>query len=446
MNDATQDTAQDVTQHYVTWFRNSSPYINAHRGRTFVVMISGEAIEEANFHHIIHDLALLNSLGIRMVLVHGARPQISARLKVRGVESRFENHKRITDASSLDAVLDAVGSIRLRMEGLFSMGLANSPMYNASIQAVCGNFVIAKPVGVRDGFDYQHTGEVRRIQIDAIEKQLNAGNIVMLSPIGCSPTGELFNLNSEEVASTAAIALKADKIIFLGEEKVVSPEDGKQLREMTPQEAGQLLAQEVINNENTERQLTAACHAASNGVGRAHLIDFREEGALLKELFTRDGCGTLVTRDLYENVRGAYIEDVGGIIELIEPLESAGALVRRSRELLESEIKRFTIIERDGMVIGCAALYPFDEGQVGELACVAVHPSYQKSQRGRKLLEHIEKRARLQGINELFVLTTQTSHWFQELGFSASTPDALPGERKSLYNYQRNSKVFSKKI
>lgn len=431
---------------YVTWFRNSSPYINAHRGRTFVVMVSGEAIEEANFHHIIHDLALLNSLGIRLVLVHGARPQISQRLAVRGIASRFEHHTRITDSQTLEAVLDAVGAIRLRIEGLFSMGLANSPMFNASIQAVCGNFVIAKPVGVRDGFDYQHTGEVRRVQVDAIQQQLSAGNIVLLSPIGCSPTGELFNLNSEEVASTAAIALKADKIIFLGDEAGVTREDGTLLREMTPQEAGQLLAQETLGNTNTERQLTAACHAASNGVARAHLISFREDGALLKELFTRDGCGTLVTRELYENVRGAYIEDVGGILELIEPLESAGVLVRRSRELLESEIKRFTIIERDGMVIGCAALYPFDEGRVGELACVAVHPDYRNNQRGRKLLEHIEKRARQQGLSELFVLTTQTSHWFQELGFEASAPDALPGERKSLYNFQRNSKVFRKKI
>lgn len=436
----------DPTQDYVTWFRNSSPYINAHRGRTFVVMISGEAIDEANFHHIIHDLALLNSLGIRLVLVHGARPQISARLAARGVTSRFENHTRITDASALDAVLDAVGAIRLRIEGLFSMGLANSPMFNASIQAVCGNFVVAKPVGVRDGFDYQHTGEVRRVQVEAIQQQLSNGNIVLLSPIGCSPTGELFNLNSEEVASTAAIALKAEKIIFLGEDKVVSTHAGEQVREISPQDAGQMLAARTISNENTERQLTAACHAASNGVARAHLIDFREEGALLKELFTRDGCGTLVTRELYENIRGAYIEDVGGIIELIEPLENAGVLVRRSRELLESEIKRFTIVERDGMVIGCAALYPFDDGKVGELACVAVHPAYRNSQRGRKLLEHIEKRARQQGITELFVLTTQTSHWFQELGFDASSPDALPGERKSLYNYQRNSKVFRKKI
>lgn len=447
MNDQIRDsTPRDTTQSYVTWFRNSSPYINAHRGRTFVMMLSGEAIEGANFHRIIHDLVLLNSLGIRLVLVHGARPQISARLNARGVKSQFENHTRITDSVALEAVLDAVGSIRLRLEGLFSMGLPSSPMHNASIQAVCGNFVIAKPVGVRDGFDYQHTGEVRRLQVGAIEQQLSNGNIVLLSPIGCSPTGELFNLNSEEVASSAAISLKADKIIFLGEENGVTSNEGGLLRELTPQDAGKLLAQDIIKNENTERQLTAACHAISNGVARAHLINYAEDGALLKELFTRDGCGTLVTHDLYENVRSAYIEDVGGILELIEPLENAGVLVRRSRELLEGEIKRFTIIERDGAVIGCAALYPFNEGLAGELACVAVHPDYRNNHRGRKLLEHIEKRARQKGISDLFVLTTQTSHWFQELGFTPSMPDSLPGERQSLYNYQRNSKIFSKKL
>ena len=438
--------ARDATQDYVAWFRNSSPYINAHRGRTFVVMISGEAVQEPGFHHIIHDLALLNSLGIRLILVHGARPQISARLSAQNIYTRFERHTRITDAAALDAALDAVGAVRLRIEGLFSMGLANSPMHNASIQVVSGNFVIAKPVGVRDGFDYQHTGEVRRVQVDAIRRQLDDGNIVLLSPIGCSPTGELFNMNSEEVASTTAIAMKADKIIYLGEDTGVVDADGRLVREISPQEAGQLLAREIIQNPTTERQLTAACHAASNGVARAHLVNFREDGALLRELFTRDGCGTLVTRENYENVRGAYIEDVGGILELIEPLEAAGVLVRRSRERLEAEIKRFTITERDGMVIGCAALYPFNDGQSGEIACVAVHPDYRNADRGRKLLEHLEKRARSQGIHTLYVLSTQTAHWFQEQGFAPIPVDELPGERKGLYNYQRNSKVFRKQL
>jgi amino-acid N-acetyltransferase len=430
----------------VHWFRNSSPYINAHRGRTFVVMLSGELLDGPRLPTLVHDLALLNSLGIKLVLVHGARPQISARLAESGIESTFEQHMRITDSAALNGVMAAVGALRLKLEGLFSMGLANSPMYNAGIRLISGNFVIAKPVGVRNGFDYQHTGEVRRIEVDAIRQQLSNGNVVLLSPLGCSPTGELFNVNAEEVASTAAIALGADKLILMGNDLRLADSNGDMVRELSPQQAGKLLADDQLQDNGVDRQLTAACHAASNGVGRAHLINANDDGALLKELFTRDGCGTLVTRETYETLRGARIDDVGGILELIEPLEADGTLVRRSRELLENEIQRFAIIERDGMVIACAALYPFPDDKTGELACVAVHPGYRKGERGAQLLAYVERRAKEQGLTSLFVLTTLTAHWFQQQGFEAAGVEALPGARKSLYNWQRNSKVFVKKL
>ena len=428
----------------VHWFRNSSPYINAHRGRTFVVMLSGELLDGPRLPTLVHDLALLNSLGVKLVLVHGARPQISARLAESGIESTFEQHMRITDSAALNGVMAAVGALRLKLEGLFSMGLANSPMYNAGIRLISGNFVIAKPVGVRNGFDYQHTGEVRRIEVDAIRQQLSNGNVVLLSPLGCSPTGELFNVNAEEVASTAAIALGADKLILMGNDLRLADSNGDMVRELSPQQAGKLLADDQLQDNGVDRQLTAACHAASNGVGRAHLIDANDDGALLKELFTRDGCGTLVTRETYETLRGARIDDVGGILELIEPLEADGTLVRRSRELLENEIQRFAIIERDGMVVACAALYPFPDDKTGELACVAVHPGYRKGERGAQLLAYVERRAKEQGLTSLFVLTTLTAHWFQQQGFEAAGVEALPGARKSLYNWQRNSKVFVK--
>ncbi len=428
----------------VNWFRNSSPYINAHRGRTFVVMLSGELLDGPRLPTLIHDLALLNSLGIKLVLVHGARPQISARLAESGIESTFEQHMRITDSAALNGVMAAVGALRLKLEGLFSMGLANSPMYNAGIRLISGNFVIAKPVGVRNGFDYQHTGEVRRIEVDAIRQQLSNGNVVLLSPLGCSPTGELFNLNAEEVVSNTAIALAADKLILMGNDLRLADNNGDMVRELSPQQAGKLLADDQLQDNGVDRQLTAACHAASNGVGRAHLIDANDDGALLKELFTRDGCGTLVTRETYETLRGARIDDVGGILELIEPLEADGTLVRRSRELLENEIQRFAIIERDGMVIACAALYPFPDDKTGELACVAVHPGYRKGERGAQLLGYLERRAKEQGLTSLFVLTTLTAHWFQQQGFELAGVEALPGARKSLYNWQRNSKVFVK--
>ncbi|MEP4524203.1 MAG: amino-acid N-acetyltransferase [Alloalcanivorax venustensis] len=430
----------------VNWFRNSSPYINAHRGRTFVVLLGGEVLDTPRLPTLVHDLALLNALGVKLVLVHGARPQISQRLEAAGLESRFEHHTRITDSNALEAVMAAVGALRLKLEGLFSMGLANSPMHNAAIQLISGNFVIAKPVGVRNGFDYQHTGEVRRIEVDAIRQQMDAGNVVLLSPLGCSPTGELSNLNAEDVASTAAIALGADKMIVLGDGIRIEDSEQRLLRELSPQEAGRLLGEERFTDSAVERQLTAAYHAASNGVARAHLLDASEDGALLKELFTRDGCGTMVTRETYETLRGARIDDVGGILELLEPLEQNGILVRRSRELLENEIQRFVIIERDGMVIACAALYPFVADHTGELACVAVHPHYRNSERGLQMLRYLERRAREQGLKTLFVLTTHTAHWFREQGFDPAGVEALPEQRQQLYNWQRNSKVFVKNL
>ncbi|ASK35505.1 amino-acid N-acetyltransferase [Alloalcanivorax mobilis] len=430
----------------VAWFRNSSPYINAHRGRTFVVMLGGEVLDTPRLPALVHDLALLNALGVRLVLVHGARPQITQRLDAAGVETRFEHYTRITDERALEAVTAAVGALRLKLEGLFSMGLANSPMHNAAIQLISGNFVIAKPMGVRNGFDYQHTGEVRRIEVMPIRRQVDAGNVVLLSPLGSSPTGELFNLNAEEVASTAAIALGADKLILLGDGIRVTDAENRLLRELSPQEAGRLLSEDRFGEGPLERQLTAACHAASNGVARAHLLNAEEDGALLKELFTRDGCGTMVTRETYETLRGARIDDVGGILELLSPLEANGTLVRRSRELLENEIQRFVIIERDGMVIACAALYPFAEDKTGELACVVVHPGYRNGERGLQMLRHLERRAREQGLSRLFVLTTHTAHWFQENGFQAADIKALPAQRQQLYNWQRNSKVFLKAL
>lgn len=434
-----------ATDNPVSWFRNFSPYINAHRGRTFVVMLPGELLDGPGLPPLVHDLALLNSLGIKVVLVHGGRPQISERLAQRGLVSSFEQQTRITDPQALEEVMAAVGSLRLRLEGLFSMGLANSPMANTHIQLISGNFVIARPLGVRGGFDYQYTGEVRRVEVAPIRQQLDLGNVVLLSPLGCSPTGELFNMNAEDVAAHAAIALEADKLIILGSDLQFSNARGELVRELSPRQAAQRITHSTPQS-NAQRLLAAACHAASNGVARTHLLDARADGALLQELFTRDGCGTMVTRDNYETLRGARIEDVGGILELIEPLEANGSLVRRSRELLEMEIQRFAIIERDGMVIGCAALYPFPAQQTAELACVAIHPDYRNGERGAQLLNHLEQRAREQGLKNLFVLTTVTAHWFQQQGFAPASVDALPDQRQSLYNWQRNSKIFVKTL
>ncbi|NOX09939.1 MAG: amino-acid N-acetyltransferase [Gammaproteobacteria bacterium] len=431
---------------YVDWFRNSAPYIHAHRGRTFVISFTGEAVSDKDFANLIHDLAVLNSLGIRLVLVHGSRPQIEQRLQQRDTDFHYVNGLRITDDAALACVKEANGAIRVEIEALLSMGVANSPMAGAHIRVSSGNFVTAKPLGIREGVDYLHTGEVRSIDTAAIQQQLDHGNIILLSPLGYSPTGEVFNLSAEEVATSTAIELGADKLIFLTEGSDLRDSRRKLIAQLTPADAEKILLSRRKLPEDIHHYLHSASHACRYGVHRTHIINRHTDGALLLELFTRDGNGTLVSIETYEDIRPASIDDVGGILELVTPLEQDGILVRRSRELLEMEINHFTVIERDGMILACAALYPYVKEGVAELACLVVHPDYQKGGRGDTLLQHISQQAKQQDIHSLFVLTTRTTHWFRERGFKNTKIDQLPVKRRGLYNYQRNSKVLIRKL
>lgn len=431
---------------FISWFRQSSPYIHAFRGRTFVITFGGELAAHATFPHFIHDIALLSSLGIRLVLVHGARPQIDRRLRESDLEWQSVNGLRITDAAALACVKEAVGAVRTEIEALLSMGVANSPMAGARIRVAGGNFVTARPVGVREGVDYQHTGEVRRVDAEAIRGRLDAGTIVLIPPVGYSPTGEIFNLTALEVATAVAAALHADKLICLTEQDTLRGARRRNLRQLRLAEAEHLLSQSKSLPLETVAHLEAAVRAGQRGVRRTHVVSRHVEGALLLELFTRDGIGTMISADLYEGIRPATIEDVGGILELIQPLERDGVLVRRSREQLELELHHFRVVERDGAVIACAALYPFVDEKAGELACLAVHTDYQRSGRGEALLSTLEREAKELGLERLFVLTTRTLHWFRERGFAAASVADLPVKKQMLYNYQRNSKVLVKSI
>lgn len=429
---------------YVNWLRHASPYINAHRDCTFVVMLPGDGVAHANFGNIVHDLVLLHSLGVRLVLVHGSRPQIEARLNARGLTPHFHRDLRITDSPTLECVIDAVGQLRIAIEARLSMDMAASPMQGARLRIASGNFVTARPIGVLDGVDYHHTGEVRRIDRKGIGRLLDERSIVLLSSLGYSPTGEIFNLACEDVATRAAIELSADKLILYSPEQGLLDENGKLVRELLPQQVPAYV-QRLGSNYQAEL-LDAAAQACRDGVRRTHIVSYIEDGALLNELFTRTGNGTLVAQEQFESIREATIEDVGGLIELISPLEDQGILVRRSREVLEREIEQFSIVEREGLIIACAALYPIADSDYGELACLAVNPAYRHGGRGDELLERIEERARALGLKNLMVLTTRTAHWFRERGFSPSGVERLPAARASLYNFQRNSKVFEKPL
>jgi amino-acid N-acetyltransferase len=445
----TDKQAGDEQQAHVAWFRNSAPYIHAHRGRTFVILFGGEAVDNDKFAHLVHDIALLNSLGVKLVLVHGARPQIEQQLKTLSIKSDFVDGARITTAAAMPGVEQAVGQVRMRIEAQLSIGLANTPMAGAAIKVISGNFVTAQPYGVRDGVDYCQTGNVRNVNAQTIENQLQQSNVVLVSPIGYSPTGEIFNLRAEDVATEVAIALKADKLIFIMENNGVLDSDKNLLQQLNLPQAEQWQINHGGRNKqstDTQLHLNNAAHACRGGVKRAHLISRNIDGSLLLELYTRDGVGTLVTADNYEDLRHATIDDIGGIVELITPLEEQGLLVKRSRELLELDIKNFTIIERDGMIIACAALFTFPDEAVAEMACLAVHPDYQDRGRGDDLLQHIEWQARKQHMEQLFTLTTRTMHWFVERGFSETSISRLPVDKQSLYNYQRKSKILCKQL
>ncbi|OOE98281.1 amino-acid N-acetyltransferase [Salinivibrio sp. MA351] len=430
----------------VKGFRQSAPYVNAHRDKTAVIMLGGEAMADENFKNIVNDVALLNSLGMKLVLVFGARPQINRALNQYGLETPYHKGIRITDSHALEVVKQAAGQVQLDITARLSMGLNNTPMAGAQINVISGNFVIAQPLGVDEGIDYCHSGKIRRIDTDGIQRQLDQNAIVLMGPVASSVTGECFNLTSEEVATQVAIRLRADKLIGFCSEQGVLNQNNEVISELLPTQAQPLLeVREAAGDtgSGTSRFLRGAIAACRAGVTRSHLISYKKDGALIQELFSIEGIGTQIVMERAEKVRQAEIDDIGGILDLIRPLEQQGILVRRSREQLEQEIPRFTIIERDGLVIGCAALYPFSDARTGEMACVAIHPDYRDGDRGVMLLNHLKQRAKAKGLETIFVLTTHSLHWFLEQGFLLSDVSALPNTRQELYNYQRRSKVLT---
>ena len=435
------------SDHFLKWFRHVSPYIHLHRGKTFVIMIPGDCFAQPNFSNIISDIVTLHSLGVRLVVVHGARLQIEQQLDEAAIQSRFHKGSRITERSHLGHILKAVGAARFQLEALFSSGLPNSPMSGAKVKIRSGNFITARPQGVIEGVDHQMTGKVRSVDSQAILDIVKRDGLPLLSPLGYSITGEVFNLSFADVGVSVASAIEADKVLIFNDDGPIYDKNDSIYRQLTLYQCEDFLQEQQQHAPSSSYFSLRSCFAAcKKGVPRAHIISSKEDGSLLRELFTRDGTGTMVYSDDYETIRSAQLEDVIGILNLISPLEQKGILVKRSRELLENEIGFFTVMEKDNLIIGCAALYPIPDSRAGELACVAVLKEYQKDGRAKKLLSHIEQKGTELGMDEIYTLTTRTAHWFIEQGFSESTVDRMPSDRKALYNYQRNSKVFIKSL
>ncbi len=435
-------------EQFVGWLRSVAPYIHAHRGKTFVVAIAGELIAAGRLNALVQDVALLAAMGVRIVLIHGFRPQIEDQLREKGVGSRYSHGMRVTDAIALDAAQEAAGQLRFEIEATFSQGLPNTPMAGATVRVVSGNFITAKPVGVIDGLDFQHTGLVRKVDAPTIQRALEYGAVVLMSPFGFSPTGEAFNLSMEDVASSVAAAIRAHKLIMITEVAGVIDENHNLVPELTATQAENLLARLPDPQQPTDTAfyLRHAVRAVRGGVGRAHIIPFALDGSLLVELFTHDGVGTMIADEHLEHLREATADDVGGILQLIGPLEAEGVLVKRNRTEIERDIANYTVLEHDGIIFGCAALYPYPEQKTGEMAALTVDPSAQGQGDGERILKRIEQRARAQGLQSIFVLTTRTMHWFIKRGFVLVEREWLPPDRRLRYDDQRRSRVLVKRL
>ncbi|MFJ4289682.1 amino-acid N-acetyltransferase [Cupriavidus sp. NPDC089707] len=432
-------------QQFVDWLRMVAPYIHAFRGKTFVIAFAGELVKSGVLNALVNDVALLHAMGMQIVLVHGSRPQVEEQLALRHVESQFVDGVRITDNAALECAKEAAGELRLDIEAAFSQGLPNTPMAGAQLSVISGNFVTARPVGIVNGTDYQHTGLVRKIDAESVRMSLSHGKVVLLSPLGFSPTGQAFNLSMEDVASATATALKADKLIFITEVPGVPDPVGKLMPEMSLR-----TAVERLQNNHLPPDVADYLHhlvkALKGGVPRAHLIPYSLDGSVLLELFLHDGVGTMLSDTDLESLREASLDDVGGILQLIAPLEADGTLVPRGRHLIERDIANFSVIEHDGVLFGCAALYDYPRENMGEMACLTVSTEAQGTGDGERLLKRIERRARALGLERLFVLTTRTEHWFLKRGFVHANVDDLPEDKRKLYNWQRKSMVLMKKL
>ncbi len=441
----TSTIALPDTEQFVAWLRAVAPYIHAFRGKTFVVAFPGDLVVAGRLNALVQDVSLLQAMGMRIVIVFGARPQINEQLRLRGAEGRYVNGLRITDAVALECAKEASGEMRLDIEAAFSQGLPNTPMAHSAIRVVSGNFVGSRPVGIVDGVDFLHTGLARRVDAQTIRFALDAGAIVLISNLGFSPTGEAFNLTMEDVAATTTVALDADKLVFVTETPGVLDAEGEVIAEISEAEAKRLLGEGKLSIA-TAFYLKHALRACEGGVARAHIIPFDLDGSILLELFKHDGVGSMVVEETLEELREAGLDDVGGLLALIRPLEEDGTLVKRDRALIEREAGNFSVIEHDGVIFGCAALYPYPDDRIAEMACLAVNPMAQGRGDGERLLTRIEQRARAAGLKRLFVLTTRTTHWFLRRGFTLADVDALPAGRKNFYNWQRKSQVLIKNL
>ena len=485
------DDALSITRKqpaFVRMFRGSAQYIANHRNTLVIYHIPGDLLEWSGFKNLMDDIALTWLLGIKVIIVTGCRTQLDRRLQTERQKQSFEHQHqqnnnynneeqqetrqhfgvRITDMNALRLLKEEAGHVRFEVERQLARSLRLHGGLNRNGcdgNVLSGNFYSAQPFGVIDGVDYMYTGFPRRVEVEKIRQCHISNDIVLMTSLGASPSGEVFNVNSEFLAATVAGAMSASKVVFFTVHGTAFRDKTKNkiIQNLRSTDAMNFLRhhkvrihskgfatiddEEITHSEATAETLIKvgwALKALQKGVKRAHIIA-PTNGALLQELYTRDGSGTLISRDLYEGIRPANVNDINGIYELIEPLVNRGTLVPRSKTTLEKDINTYYVYTRDSLVVACAQLKRFEDG-FAEIGCMVVSKKYRSQGRGDAMLGYLERLSVQCGCSNVFVLSTQTMEWFIERGFKPASVDSLPPSRKAVYNHERKSKIYMKKI
>eukprot|EP00577_Skeletonema_sp_RCC1716_P032625 CAMPEP_0113402606 /NCGR_PEP_ID=MMETSP0013_2-20120614/17359_1 /TAXON_ID=2843 ORGANISM="Skeletonema costatum, Strain 1716" /NCGR_SAMPLE_ID=MMETSP0013_2 /ASSEMBLY_ACC=CAM_ASM_000158 /LENGTH=1110 /DNA_ID=CAMNT_0000287979 /DNA_START=254 /DNA_END=3583 /DNA_ORIENTATION=+ /assembly_acc=CAM_ASM_000158 len=479
LHDLLEDTENGS---FVKMFRGSASYIANHRGTIAVYHIPGELLAWEGFPGLMDDIALTWLLGMKIVLVAGCRHQIDLRLEEDEGADRGYSGKvmmssiRVTDEDTLRVVKEEAGFVRFEIERRLAKSLRlHGGLVKGSESlvgnVVSGNFYSAQPFGVIDGIDYCWTGFPRKVEVERIRQVHETNDIVLLTSLGVSPSGEIFNVNSEFLAASVAGAVSASKIVYFNVHGTLfqNKNTNKPVQNLRASDAKNLLThynmkihpkgfalvdldgnspqQQVLRTPGSMETLIKVGYsmvALEKGVKRAHILA-PENGALVQELYTRDGCGTLISRDLYEGIRRADVNDVSGIYDLIDPLVRAGTLVPRPKSKLEKEITGYYVYTRDGLIVATGQLKRF-EGGFAEIGCLVVNKDYRKGGRGDAMLGYLERLSLQCGARKVFVLSTQTMDWFIERGFREVSVESLPPSRQALYNKKRKSKIYMKEI
>ena len=414
-------------------------YVPRFRDRIFVIAIDGEIIESENFSNLLLDLAVLRSLNIRVVLVHGARHQIERRAQVEGITLSNADGSGITDAATLRVGLDAATRLTHELlEGLTSVDL----------RAAYANAIMAYPLGIIGGVDQQHTGKVERVDTETLQYLLEKGVVPVLPPLGFDGDGRTYRVNSDGIAVEVALALKAAKILFLCETGVLEDE-GQLVRQLSIAEAEESLKKRRgAMPRNLALKLEWAARACREGIPRVHLLDGHQNEALLTEVFSSEGIGTMIYSNDYQQIRKAQKKDVRRIISLIRQSVQNEELVRRTRSDIVNQLDDYWVLEVDRNIVGCIALHPYPKEDMGELACLYVNRASEHSGYGRRLMAFVENLAREKGLGNLFALSTQAFVYLQQKGgFREATPEILPPTRREKYDESgRHSRVLIKPV